>query len=51
MGCFLENQQHQTAAFIHAEMVRQADIEIMGKDEAAARLAAFNRFSVPQVRT
>ena len=35
---------------LHAQMVRQAPAEVLGEDQAAAGLAAPDRFAVPALR-
>ena len=36
--------------FVHAEMVGQAAAEVLGEDQAHARLAAQDRFALPGLR-
>ena len=43
-------QPDQAESLVHAEMVRQAAAEVLAEDEAAAGLAARDRFALPQVR-
>ena len=43
-------QQDQPEPVVHAEVVRQADAEVVPEDQAATRLAAADGFAVPDLR-